>query len=121
MIDCLEQTLHVASCTLLRESLISLLGNLVEKGHTGNILHDKVDVFLVVVSLIVLDNIGVVKRVENCDFLHYAIDVVSQFDFVQNFNCHFKIFVVLVFCQKDAAESANTQHLRLRVDVIVLF
>ena len=97
-----------------------MLCDLVEEGHASDILHDQVDILLIVVGFVVLDNVGVVERVKDGDLLHDTLNIVSQLHFVENFNCNLEILVVLVLCQEDTAEGANSQHLRLRIDEVVL-
>ena len=121
VVDCLEQTLHVSSSDSLRESLVSLLRDLLEELLTGDVLHDQVDVLLVVVGLVVLDDVRVVQRVQDRDLLHDAVNVVAQLYLVEHFDRHLEVFVMLIRGQKDAAEGANTEHLCLRVNVVILF
>ena len=68
----------------------------------------------------VLDDVRMVKGVENSDLLHDAIDVVHQLVLVQHFNGHLKVRVVFVVRLKDATKRSCTEHLCLGVNLIVL-
>lgn len=76
MIDSSKQVLHVASGNLFIESLVLLGCDHLEELEALDILHHQVDVLLVIVSLVVLYNVGVVQLVENSNFLHNAVNVV---------------------------------------------
>ena len=69
MIDCLEKLLHISGGALFRECLIFLLNDLLIHGHAFDIFHDEIDVFLIIVSFIILDNVGVVEGVERGDLV----------------------------------------------------
>ena len=69
MVNRLKELLHVCSCSIFCECLIFLLHNFLVHGHSPDVLHDEIYVFLIVVSFIILDNVGVVKRVERCDLV----------------------------------------------------
>lgn len=60
MVDCLEQTLHVAGGNLLSESLILLGGDHLKELESIDELHDEIDVLRVIVGLIILHNVGMV-------------------------------------------------------------
>ena len=120
VIDGLEETFHVVSCLLLGEDLINLLANLVEKRLAIDKLHDEVDVHRVVVGFVVLDDIRVVKRVQNSDLIHYIIKILPKFLLIKYFDRNLKILIVLVSRQKDFAEGARSQNFCLAVNVIVL-
>ena len=65
VVDCLEQTAHVALRLLLCEQLVLLLADLFKEGHSRNILHDEVDELFVVVGLVVIDDIRVVELAQD--------------------------------------------------------
>ena len=69
MIYCLEKLLHISGCALFCECLILLLDNFLVHRHTFDVFHDKIDVFLVIVSFVILDNVGMVEGVECGDFV----------------------------------------------------
>lgn len=58
-----EELLHVLGCLDLAECLVSLLSNFVVEHEALNELHDKVDVFIVIVRFEVLDDVRVIKDV----------------------------------------------------------
>ena len=91
MVDRLEQTAHVTGSLVLTEGLVLLLRDFLEKRLACDILHDEVDVLLVVVGLVVLDDVGVVEGVEDGDLLHDAVDVVAQLLLVKHLDGHFKV------------------------------
>ncbi len=73
MVNCLEKTLHVFSGLSFSKCLILLLADFVVKGHSGDIFHHQIDVFLIVVSFVILYNVGVVKSVKCSNFVHHDI------------------------------------------------
>ena len=70
MINGLEKLLHISSGAYFCKCLIFLLYNFLVHGHPFDVLHDEIDVFLIVVSFIVPYNIGVVKGVERGNLGH---------------------------------------------------
>ena len=106
---------------MLTECLIFLLCDLVEQGLARDVLHDQVDVLLVIVGLVVLHDVRVIKLVQNCDLLHDAVNIVFQLDFVEDFYGDLEAFIVLIFCLKDAAERTNAENFSGGVDVVVHF
>ena len=121
MIQRLEQLSHVLGRCRLRERLILLFRDLVEEGLPCHVLHHQVHILLVVVRFVVLDNVGVVELVQNAHLLHDAVDIGTKLLFVEHLNGHLKVLVMLVRREEDAAEGTHTQHLRLRVNMVVLF
>ena len=121
VIDCLEETPHVSGGLSFREDLVLLLADLVEEGHSGDVLHHQVDVRRVVVGLVILDDVRVVKRVQHRDLVHDVAQVLAQSFLVQHLDGHFDVLVVLVIRQENFAKSARSEHLSLMVNVIVLF
>ena len=69
MIYCLEKLLHISGSALFCESLILLLDNFLIHWHTFDIFHDEIDVFLVIVSFVILDNVGMIEGVECGDLV----------------------------------------------------
>lgn len=121
MVDRLEQTFHVACRGRLSERLIGLLCYFLEQLGACDVFHDQVDVFLVVVGLVVLNDVGMVKRVQDRDFLHNAIDVIAELNFVQHFDSDLKVFVMLVRREEYTSEGTDAEYFGLRIDMIVLF
>ena len=121
MINCLEKLLHISGGALFCKCLILLLHNFLVHWHSFNIFHDEVDVFLIIVSFVILDNVGVVQLVENCNLLHDHVDVVCQFDLVEHFDSDLETFIVLVLCLEDFSEGSGSEHLCVVIDVVVLF
>ena len=111
MVDRLEEGLHVASSSGLGESLVCLLGDHVEELGAGNILHDQVDVLLVIVGLVILHDIGMVERMQDGNFFHDAVDIIPQLNLVKHFNCDLEIRVVNVRSMEHTAEGSDTEHL----------
>lgn len=77
MIDGLKQTLHVPGRRCFWKRLIGLLSDLLEKLSTSDVFHDQVNVFQIVVGLVILYDIRMVKRMQDGDFLHDAINIIS--------------------------------------------
>ena len=69
MINCLEKLLHISGGSLFCECLIFLLDNFLIHGHAFDIFHYEINVFLIVVSFIIFDDVGVVKSVQSGDFI----------------------------------------------------
>ena len=76
MIDRLEQFLHVVCSFFLAECLVLLLSDLVEELLAADVLHDQVNVFVVVVCLEVFHDVRMVELVENSHFFDDAVDVL---------------------------------------------
>ena len=120
MIDSLEQTLHVPSCVCLREGLVGLLSDFLEELSARHVLHHQVDILGIVVRLVILHDVGVIERVKDSDFLHDAVNIIPQLDFIKHLNSNLEIRAVNVRSVEDTSEGANSKHLGVRVDVIVL-
>mgnify|MGYP000868582382 CR=1 FL=1 len=61
---------HVVRCLPLVKNLVGLLDDPVEHGLPLDLLHDQVDVLVVIIRFIILDNIWMIELIENCNFLH---------------------------------------------------
>ena len=96
MIDRLEERFHVAGCNVLRKGLVFLLGDFFEKLSSIDIFHDQVDVLLIVVRFVILDNVWMIEFVENRNFLHDTVNIVSQLNFVKNLNGDLEVFIMFV-------------------------
>ena len=88
---------------------------------TGDVLHDQVDVLHIVVGLVIFDNVRMVQRMQNCDLLHDAVNIVAQLYLVKHLDSHLEVFVMLIRGQEDATEGSNAEYLCLRVDMVILF
>ena len=86
-----------------------------------DVLHDKVDVLLVVISLVILYNVWMVKLIENGDFLHDAINIVSEFLLVQHFDGNEMIWVKFIVSLEYSSKGTDSQDLGLCINVVVLF
>ena len=76
VVDGLEQLLHVVCSLSLAECLVLLLSDLVEELLAADVLHDQVNVFVVVVCLEVFHDVWMVELVENSHFFDDAVDVL---------------------------------------------
>ena len=74
-----EKTAHVFGGLGFGERLICSVGDLGEQLDTWDVLHHEVDVFVVIVGLVVLDDVRVIKRIQDRDLLHDQIHVIPQF------------------------------------------
>lgn len=119
MIDRLEELFHITCGLRLIESLVRLLGDAVEQGLAGDVLHHQVDVLQVVVSLVVLYDVGVIEGVQDGDLLVYAVNVLLELIFVQHLNGDLLISVYVVG-QVNFGKFAFADNFRLRVDLVVL-
>ena len=84
VIDCLEELTHVEGGKTFREVLIRLRGDLIEERLTLGQLHDQVDVLEIVVRLKVVDDVGVVKRVQQSYLVHDVVKAAVQLLFVHH-------------------------------------
>ena len=66
----------------------------VEKTHASNILHDEIDVFMVVVALDVLNDVWVIEFPQDCYFVNHHLQVILQFLFVYRLNGNHSVVVV---------------------------
>ena len=108
VVNCLEQAAHVWLRLLLCEQLILLFADLFKERHSSDVLHDEVDELFVVVGLVVIDDIGVVELAQDWDFVHYIVQVVREFGFVEHFNGDFHVRVVFVVCLEHLAKGAHS-------------
>ena len=121
VVNRLKETLHVSRSLPLREHLVLLLADLVKQGHARDILHDQVNVHSIVVSLIILHDIRMIQRVQSLNLIHDIAKILAKSIFVQDFNGDFDIRIMLICCQEDLAKGSCSEHLRLMINVIVLF
>ena len=96
MVDRLEEGLHVASSSGLSEGLVCLFSDHDEELGAGNILHDQVDVLLIIVGLVIFYDIRMVERMQDGNFFHDAVDIISQLDFIENFNGNLEVLIMLI-------------------------
>ena len=96
MVDGLEEGLHVTCCCRLSEGLVELLCDFYGELGAGHVLHHQVDVLLVIVGLVVLDDIGVVEGVQDGNFFHDTVDIISELDFIEDLDRDLKVFVMLI-------------------------
>ena len=108
VVDGLEQLLHVVCSLSLAECLVLLLSDLVEELLAADVLHDQVNVFVVVVCLEVLDDIGMIKLVQDGYFLNDTVDVFLELVFVKNLDSNFKVFIMSVCSHEHSAEGAHS-------------
>ena len=108
MIYSLKQTLHIPRRCRFCKRLIGLLSDLFEKLSTGDVFHDQVNVFLIVVGLVILYDIRMVKGVQDGDFLHDAVNIIAKFDLVKHLYGDLEVFVMLIRSEENASKSANT-------------
>ena len=99
-----EQFFHVTSGHIFAENLVSHGGNLVKQLTATNVLHDKVNVFVIDVSLVVLYDVGMVQLSKNLNFFLYCFKMVLEFVLIHDFNGDLVICVVLVVRQKNFPE-----------------
>ena len=76
MVQRREQLFNISGGLLLTEDLVLLTGDLLEELDPIDELHDKVDVLLIDIGLIILDNIGVVKFGKDTNFLLNGIKMI---------------------------------------------
>ena len=62
-----------------------------------------------------------IQRVQSLNLIHDVAEILAKSIFVQDFNGDFDIGIMLICCQKDLAKGTCSEHLRLVINVIVLF
>jgi len=105
---------------LLAECVVLIAANFLKKLLASDILHHKVDVLGIIVSLEVLDNIGMIQLVKRFHFLNDLLQVILLF-LLKHFYRHLQALVVLVVGLEDFSVLANTHHFGVDVDRVVLF
>lgn len=94
-------------------------GELLEQLAAWAELHHQVDELFVFVGLVVLDDVGVVEGLEDCDFLVERLDLLlAQFLFRYDLNGHLVTLVRLVLSLEHLTETARPEH--LLVDIVLL-
>ena len=78
-----------------------------------DILHNEVDVFRIIVSLMIFYNVGMVKLVENCNLLHDAINIIFELLFVKHLNCDKMVWIVVIVSLEYSSKGTYSKHLRL--------
>ena len=96
VVDCLEQLFHKVCSFFLAECLVLLLIDLFEELFAANVFHDRVKVFVVVVQFEVLEDIGMVKFVQDGHILNDIGDIFSELVFVKNIYSNFEVFIMSV-------------------------
>jgi len=115
-----KQLLHVDSGHIFAEDLVSHRGNFVEELATSDVLHDQVDILLVDVSLVIFDDVRVIKLCEDLDFFLDCLKVILELVFIHDLDCHLVISIMLVVGQEYLSERSRSKHLGIVIDVIVL-
>ena len=81
-------------------------------------LHHQINIFRVVVSLVILHDVGMVQSIQNSDLLQNGLELILQFLFIHDFNGNLHP-VVLVPRKVNSTECALAQHLCVIVNVVV--
>jgi len=121
MVDCLEQFLHVACCFSFAKCLVCLLCDLVEELTALDILHDKIDILRVVISLEIFDDVRMIESIQDGDFFHDTVNILSQFVFIEDFDCDMEICFEFICCHEYSSEGSNSKNFGLIINNIVLF
>ena len=96
------------------------LHNPIEKLLAFYELHDKVEVLVVIVCLIVLHDVWMVEIVQDLDLCLDQFEFVHQLMLIEDFNCDFEIFVFFVHRLIYFAKSSSTNNLSILSDLIIL-
>ena len=120
MFDCLKDLPHVLRRLLLAKLLTFLCGNLVEEWLALGKLHHQVYVLGIVVRFVVVDDVGVVQRVKQHDFIHDVVKVGLQLHFVHDFDGDLQTGIKVIVCGEDFAERATSQNFRIIVNLVVM-
>ena len=85
-----------------------------------DVLHDEVNVLLIVIGLIILHDVGMVELVENSNFFHDAINIILELLLVENFDGNKMVWVEFVVGLEYSSKSSNSKYLSLGIDMVVL-
>ena len=121
MTYCTKKFPHVHIRHFFRKHLIILFCNFLEEFSTVNILHDEINIFFIDISLIILDDIWMIKFCQNFDLFLDGFEVSLKLSFVENLDCHLKILVVDIVCKENFTEGSCTKDLSVVIDVIIQF
>ena len=96
------------------------MSNFIEQLFPFDVLHNQVDVFVVVVGLEVLNDVWVIQIIQSCNFVDYQIYVLAELLFVHDLDSNFEVLVVLVSGHEHFAKTARSKHLGLRIYTVIL-
>ena len=96
------------------------MSNFVEQLLPFDVLHNQVDVFVVVVGLEVLNDVWVIQIIQSSNFVDYQIYVLAELLFVHHLDSNFEVLVVLVSGHEHFAKTARSKHLGLRIYTVIL-
>ena len=96
------------------------MSNFVEQLFPFDVLHNQVDVFVVVVGLEVLNDVWVIQIIQSSNFVDYQIYVLAELLFVHHLDSNFEVLVVLVSGHEHFAKTARSKHLGLRIYTVIL-
>ena len=96
------------------------MSNFVEQLFPFDVLHNQVDVFVVVVGLEVLNDVWVIQIIQSSNFVDYQIYVLAELLFVHHLDSNFEVLIVLVSGHEHFAKTARSKHLGLRIYTVIL-
>ena len=96
------------------------MSNFVEQLLPFDVLHNQVDVFVVVVGLEVLNDVWVIQIIQSSNFVDYQIYVLAELLFVHHLDSNFEVLIVLVSGHEHFAKTARSKHLGLRIYTVIL-
>ena len=96
------------------------MSNFVEQLLPFDVLHNQVDVFVVVVGLEVLNDVWVIQIIQSSNFVDYQIYVLAELLFVHHLDSNPKVLIVLVSGHEHFAKTARSKHLGLRIYTVIL-
>ena len=111
VVNRLKELFHVKRGLPLTELVNRIRSDLVEKRLALSQLHHQVDVFHIVVCLEVVNNVGMVKCVEQTDLVRNVFEAVVQFFFIHDFDCDFHLCIEIIVRSVNSTERANAKHL----------
>ena len=98
-----QKLAHPFCCLLLEECIIWLFFNLGIQICALNVLHDQVNILLVIIGFKVLADIWMVKFIKYLHFIYYALHVVNL-NLVQDFDSDFDCLIKFVCCLEHFAK-----------------
>ena len=121
VIACTQQFFQIHCCFFFRKNLIFLFCDFLKQLAAAHIFHDKIDIFLIYVRLVIPDYVWMVQLGQDVYFFLDCLKMVLKLCFVHNFDCHLMVLIVLVECLENFAESARAQNYCAVIDLIILF
>lgn len=121
MVASTKQLLHISFGHFFAKNLVLLLGDFFEQLTTPNILHDQIDIFFIDIGFIIFDDIGMVQLGKYPYFLLNSFEMILELVFIQNFNRHLMLSIMLIMGEKDFTKCSRAQNFGVIINLIIKF